>query len=310
MGVITKKVYCKETKEDFAMTLIQLEYFCAVCRYHSITRAARELFVSQPTISVALRELENEFHLRLFNHGKNRISLTHEGEEFYKSAEKLLSCAQEMYTEFDSKKQVKHPIRIGIPPILSTIFFPALLDAFREVSETPVELHEAGSIRAAEMVESEELDAALVNLDFYSVERFNYHVMMKDHYVFCVSKDHRLAGKDAVTFDMVRDEPIILFRTDSVQNRTISSIFNAHGTAPNVILHSSQLYTIESFVKSGTAGAFLYSSIPVSKELTALPIEPEITSRIGVVWKKGTFIHSKTSEFVDFVTGFDMKFIV
>ena len=47
------------------MTLNQLEYFCAVCRYHSITRAAESLFVSQPTISASIRNLEKEFHLRV-----------------------------------------------------------------------------------------------------------------------------------------------------------------------------------------------------------------------------------------------------
>ena len=62
------------------MKLVQLEYFCAVCRYHSITRAAEELYVTQPTISVAIRELEKELKLRLFHHEKNRISITQEGE--------------------------------------------------------------------------------------------------------------------------------------------------------------------------------------------------------------------------------------
>ena len=46
------------------MTLTQLEYFCTVCRYHSITRAAEALYVSQPTISTSIRDLEKEFHLR------------------------------------------------------------------------------------------------------------------------------------------------------------------------------------------------------------------------------------------------------
>ena len=55
------------------MTLTQLEYFCMVCRYHSITRAADALYVSQPTISTSIRDLEKEFHLKLFNHGKNKI---------------------------------------------------------------------------------------------------------------------------------------------------------------------------------------------------------------------------------------------
>lgn len=84
------------------MTLTQLEYFCMVCRYHSITRAADALYVSQPTISTSIRDLEKEFHLKLFNHGKNRISLTKDGEAFYQKAEFILKQTQELYTDFSN----------------------------------------------------------------------------------------------------------------------------------------------------------------------------------------------------------------
>ena len=79
------------------MTLTQLEYFCAVCRYHSITRAAEALFVSQPTISTSIRDLEKEFNLRLFTHGRNRITLTNDGEAFYQKAEHILKQTHELY---------------------------------------------------------------------------------------------------------------------------------------------------------------------------------------------------------------------
>ena len=98
------------------MKLNQLEYFCAVCRYHSITRAAEELYVTQPTISVAIRELENELKLRLFHHEKNRISLTKEGEVFYQRAEALLRETRAIVSEFSSLGEQETPIRIGIPP--------------------------------------------------------------------------------------------------------------------------------------------------------------------------------------------------
>ena len=120
------------------MKLVQLEYFCAVCRYHSITRAAEELYVTQPTISVAIRELEKELHLRLFHHEKNRISLTQEGEAFYKRADAVLRETRAMVTEFSSLGKKETPIRIGIPPLVSTIFFPALTDGFQEKTGFPV----------------------------------------------------------------------------------------------------------------------------------------------------------------------------
>lgn len=66
------------------------------------TRAADALYVSQPTISTSIRDLEKEFHLKLFNHGKNRISLTKDGEAFYQKAEFILRQTQELYTDFSN----------------------------------------------------------------------------------------------------------------------------------------------------------------------------------------------------------------
>ena len=103
------------------MTLTQLEYFCAVCRYHSITRAAEALFVSQPTISTSIRDLEKEFNLRLFTHGRNRITLTNDGEAFYQKAEHILKQTHELYADFAGMQESRHPLRIGIPPMISTV---------------------------------------------------------------------------------------------------------------------------------------------------------------------------------------------
>ena len=109
------------------MKLIQLEYFCAVSRYHSITQAAQKLYVTQPAISSAIRELEKEFSINLFTRSKNHLTLTTEGEAFYQKASTLLATIHETESElYDLGHQVT-PIRIGIPPLLSTLFFPEML---------------------------------------------------------------------------------------------------------------------------------------------------------------------------------------
>ena len=138
------------------MTLTQLEYFCMVCRYHSITRAADALYVSQPTISTSIRDLEKEFHLKLFNHGKNRISLTKDGEAFYQKAEYILRQTQELYSDFSNIEENRHPLRIGIPPMISTVFFPRVTDQFQEQYNIPIQLLEYGSIRARTLVDNEQ----------------------------------------------------------------------------------------------------------------------------------------------------------
>ncbi|MFR3006811.1 MAG: LysR family transcriptional regulator [Blautia faecis] len=78
------------------MTLNQLRYFCTASRCHSITKAAEELYVTQPTVSVAIRDLEIEFGISLFYRKGNQLILTQEGEELYEKATYILQYCNEL----------------------------------------------------------------------------------------------------------------------------------------------------------------------------------------------------------------------
>ena len=121
------------------MTLNQLRYFCTASRCHSITKAAEELYVTQPTISIAIRDLEIEFGVSLFQRKGNQLILTGEGETLYEKATYILQYCNELQADCSSMARIKPPLRIGIPPMLSTVFFPELLNAFQEVHpEIPI----------------------------------------------------------------------------------------------------------------------------------------------------------------------------
>lgn len=284
------------------MKLVQLEYFCAVCRCHSITKAAEELYVTQPTISVAIRELEKELKLRIFHHEKNRITLTKEGEAFYRRADALLRETRAMVTDFSSLGERKMPVRIGIPSLVSTVFFPYLSDRFHEDTGIAVQLFDYGSAKACRLVQEEKLDLALVNMNFHNLDQFDSCVLSEDSFVYCVGQNHRFAKMEKVDFDMLNDEKIILFNADSVQNETVLSRYYLMGITPDVLAYTSQLYTILNFLKRGDCGAFLYSALDVDqREFVRLPVFPEITSRFGIIWKKGTFISESTMKFIEYV---------
>lgn len=148
------------------MTLNQLRYFCTASRCHSITKAAEELYVTQPTVSVAIRDLEIEFGINLFSRKGNQLMLTVEGEALYKKAVYILQYCDELQADCSSTLRVRPPVHIGIPPMLSTVFFPELLEAFQaEHPEIPVVLEEYGSVRACSLVQDDTLDFALVNME-------------------------------------------------------------------------------------------------------------------------------------------------
>lgn len=285
------------------MKIVQLEYFCAVSQCHSITQAAQKLYVTQPAISNAIKELEKEFSVSLFVRSKNHMTLTTEGELFYQKASELLDSVKQTTQQFyDLGKQIP-PIRIGIPPLLSTIFFPdILIDFQKKYPDVPVELFEYGSIRAASLVQDENLDLALVNLHFYDIDKMNSLLLQTEHLVFCVSRDHPLAKTKELSIEMLENESIIMYNTDSVQNANLTSRFENAGIKPNIIMHASQLYTIERFLRNGNCGAVLYSSLVKNMSgIKGIPITPIIQQEIGIVWKKGKYLNGSVEKFLDFM---------
>ena len=104
------------------MNLNQLEYFCAAVRYGNITQAAKKLFVTQPTISGAIRELEREFSVSLFSHTRNKLVLSEDGQRFYERAELLLREVETAKMQLHDLSRVQHPVCVGIPPLWGSTF--------------------------------------------------------------------------------------------------------------------------------------------------------------------------------------------
>ncbi len=286
------------------MTLNQLRYFCTASRCHSITKAAEELYVTQPTVSVAIRDLEIEFGISLFYRKGNQLILTQEGEAFYEKATYILQYCNELQADYSSMSRVKPPLRIGIPPMLSTVFFPELLTAFhQDHPEIAVILEEYGSVRAGNLVQDDTLDLALVNMEQYNIDKFHNVVLANDQVVFCVNKDHRLADKEIVTTKEMSKELLIFFNADSVQNQLLKTRFEMDGYIPNIVMRSSQIYTTLQFIKTGKYSCFLYSSMLdkfTESGITGIPLNPPIHIKIGMIWKKGKYISGDMQTFLNF----------
>lgn len=288
------------------MKLTQLEYFCVAARYHNITKAAKELFVTQPSISNAIKALEEEFGVNLFFRNNNKLTLTPEGELFYKSSEELLAHADSVESEFHEIRKKITPIRIGIPPMLGTIYLPELYLSLKEnFPEVDFRLFEYGSIKACDLVLEEKLDIAIVNAEQPSIDKCNSRIIDTEDLLFCVSSDHPLAKQKTLLLTMLADEPLILFNTDSVQVMTLTRQFKAVGINPRIILNTSQITTLINMVKSGHMGTFLYRSIvEMHPDIVGIPVMPSIEQRIGVIWKKGKYQNATTEKVIKYIENF------
>ena len=284
------------------MTLAQLRYFCTAAQYHSITRAAEALFVTQPTISIAVRDLEKEFSLTLFSHANNHLVLTAEGEEFYRRAHAILASCDELQAEYIGLEKHRIQVRIGIPPMLSTVFFPELLDAFHDkYPDIWLELQEFGSVRCCDLVQDELLDIGFINMEIHNIDKYNFLELTGDPLYYAVSPRHPLADETELPLAMLDRQPLILYNQDSVQNQIMQARFKALNISPRIIMRSSQLYTILKFLRQDRCGCFLYKRVlDQFPELVGVPLIPQITTKAGLIWKRGRFISTGMQAFIGF----------
>ena len=291
------------------MKLLQMRYFQTVCRYGSITKAAEELFVSQPTISFCIKELEEEFGVKLFHRRHNRLQLTVEGTFFLDKINYILQSVDALTSQMKNMGTNRNHVKIAVPAMISTFLFPQIFNAYNELyPDLELEMLETGSMQARKLVDANSVDLGITILDGAVDDAYNLVPLVKTELVFCVSKKHPLANYKTISFKQLADQQIILFKADSYQNIFIKRAFSEVGVQPNILLYSSQLYTIKEFLSYGNVGAFLYRQVAeMDDDLVCIPLENAIFQDIVLIWTKSGSLYSDAENFIQFAKHFQYK---
>ena len=110
------------------MDIRQLTYFVEVAKHQSFTKAALALHVTQPTLSKMVKNLEEEMEVVLFDRSARQIGLTDAGEVVYEQAQKIIYSLDDLSASlYDVMNLKKGRIKIGLPPVISTLFFPTII---------------------------------------------------------------------------------------------------------------------------------------------------------------------------------------
>lgn len=176
------------------MDLRQLRFFTEIARTGNFTRAAERLRIAQPAVSVAIKRLEEELDLVLFNRQDKRVTLTAEGEIFLEHARGILDGIKAAELEMaDLHGLNKGEVRIGIPPMLSAYFFPSILcDFAKRYPHLHLSVSGEGAWRIQQMISQGELDMGVIagrNVpDTLEARHF-----LREEVVVCVPTDHPFA---------------------------------------------------------------------------------------------------------------------
>ncbi len=196
------------------MTLTELKYIVAVAREKHFGRAAEACFVSQPTLSVAIKKLEDELDVKLFERGASEVSATPLGEQIVRQAQQVLEQAQAIREIAKTGKDpLAGPLRLGIIYTIGPYLLPDLVRlAIDRVPQMPLILQEHFTVRLLEMLRTNELDCAIMAEPFPDTG-LAIAPLYDEPFVAAVPAKHPLAQRASITAEELKQEDMLLLGT-------------------------------------------------------------------------------------------------
>ncbi|MYL34523.1 LysR family transcriptional regulator [Pontibacillus yanchengensis] len=286
------------------MDIRHLQYFIEVSRFSSFTKAAEHLFITQPTISKMIKNLEMDLGVELFDRSKKQLVLTDAGRIILEQAQTIDKAFQNLETEVDNLLGLnKGHIRIGLPPIIDSHKFMDLLRSFHDqYPNITFQLVEDGSKRVEDDVRQDQLDIGIVVLPTQE-DIFHYFPFIKEDIKLVVPPSHPLAHQQEVELEALRQEAFIMFNNGFVLHDRILSSCNQAGFNPYIISESSQWYLIEEMVASDLGVALLPESIcnHLQRNLVTINVtNPSIPYHLAMIWQKDQYLSYATKEWLRF----------
>ncbi|GIN56376.1 putative HTH-type transcriptional regulator YwbI [Lederbergia ruris] len=291
------------------MDIQHLKYFVAVAREGNFTRAANKLYVTQPTISKMVRNIEEELGVTLFDRSGKQVKLTDAGEIILVQAQNIIKSFQNLSAELDDLMNLKKgSIHIGLPPMVGSRYFPNVIQAFhQDYPNISIHLVEDGAVKIEEDVQNGTLDLGVVVLPV-NQERFHSFSFVNERLMLLAHPNHPLSQKEVVQLVELEKEPFVFFRRDfTLHDRIITECVRA-GFHPNIICESSQWDLISEMVVANLGIALLPETIcrQVNEDqVTVIPlIEPVIPWRLGIIWRKDRYLSFAAREWIRYTKRF------
>ena len=276
------------------MEIRVLRYFLAIAREKSITAAAEQLHITQPTLSRQIRDLEDELGQKLFVRSSHSMKLTQEGFIFRQRAEEIVSMVDKTAAEFLSMEQsVAGDIYIGGGETLAISLIAELIAELRE--EYPDIRYHLYSGNEADV--TERLDRGLLDFGILvqPADLTKYDCLSfpnKDIWGVVMRKDDPLAEKETVTKADLLERPLIMSRqvlmTKSAGN-DLADWFGTDFDKLNIVTTFNLMFNAALMVKAGVGYAVSIGGIVNTSDESGLcfrPLHPKMLSGLDLIWKK------------------------
>jgi len=254
------------------MTLTELKYILAVAREKHFGKAAEACFVSQPTLSVAVKKLEEELDVKLFERNANEVTVTPLGEDIVRQAQAVLEqAAQIKEIAKRGKDPLTGPLRLGVIYTIGPYLLPDLvLQMISQVPQMPLILQENFTVKLLDMLRTGEIDCAILAEPFPDVG-LAMAPLYEEPFYAAVPSQHPLAKRDNVTADLLKKETMLLLGTGHCFRDHVLEVcpefarFASNAEGIQRSFEGSSLETIKHMVAAGM-GMTLVPRLSISQE--------------------------------------------
>lgn len=245
-----------------ALDLHQLEIFCRIVEMKSFSRAAEALFLTQPTLSSHMANLERALATRLLDRLGRSVVPTRTGLRLYEYARRILDLRREAVQAIDAELGlVRGELVVGGSTIPGVYILPGLVGQFKKKHDgIRVTLLLGDSKEITAQVESGEVEVALVGLA-PKADPLSSRPFGRDHLTLVVPPDHRLASKRSVSIADLKKEPFLIREAGSGTRVLMETTFEKHGCRVNqdlnVICELGSTEAVKEGVKAGIGVAIV-----------------------------------------------------
>lgn len=282
-----------------------MKYFVEVVKQGGMTNASKSLYIAQPTISKAIKDIEAEMAVPLFDRSKRNLVLTDAGKIFFNKCKEIISLYDNLPTEINSLYGLETGhINISMSAVMSMRKFIGILGDFHQLyPNITYNLIESGGKTTENLILNDEVDIGVTTLpvDHHLFESISLN---KEDLRVVLHREHPLAYKTKIKMEELAEENFILFNEDFYLNDKIIENAKNAGFVSNMASQISQWNVIENLIINKLGITILPATISelLNDDVKMIQLENANTEwELGVVWKKDKRLSHATNKWIEFL---------
>ena len=301
------------------MDFKELQYVLAIARYQNITKAAEALYLTQPTLSKFLKNLETELHQPLFRRLGNKYLPTYAGERYLERARQILELKRELDQEMgDIIKNNEGYLKIGFPTMRATYMLPVTLPLFHErYPNVRIGIHEANSSQLVQLLVDGDIDLAFFNylepdprLDTIPISHEEVVlVMSRDNAFTSFGKRKKGCKYPHMDLKVLKDQGFIVQATSQRTRQVVDRLFRQQHMEPNIILETENIQAEAELAARDYGMTFITEThvkyVPDRSQLALFSVgDPNTTVTFVAAYRKHSYLPFHAQEYIKIVKEF------